>query len=247
MPRTPPPTSLKIVGGIEDSGGSFPDVVAILAPKTQRAYCSGTVIAKKLVVTAAHCVLGLKPGQDLPLVLGLKPAKVYIAKRFEPNGLGFADIAVLAFSQELSLSPSRARQVELSASGLIPRTTELTLVGFGCAVRGLRDESPTRRFGTNILNSFGEDDGRLTYQRGDEDHAPKGRVSACAADSGGAVLAAQKLVGVIAESDGDFDFAAWIGSEDALQVVGAAAKAVGEAIKGIPEAIKSELVDEIQL
>ena len=57
-------TELRIVGGDPAEGGEFTETVAIVSDHDM--VCSGTVIAKDAVLTAAHCVCRMQigPGQD---------------------------------------------------------------------------------------------------------------------------------------------------------------------------------------
>jgi secreted trypsin-like serine protease len=64
---------VKILGGAVAAPGQFPWMASLMDSKAERAilgaYCGGTVIAPRVVITAAHCVEGVRPG-EMDVVVG---------------------------------------------------------------------------------------------------------------------------------------------------------------------------------
>jgi secreted trypsin-like serine protease len=61
--------SVRVVGGSRAAEGRYPYIVSLRSPSTGEHYCGGTLIASRVVLTAAHCVLDPKaPERRFPLV-----------------------------------------------------------------------------------------------------------------------------------------------------------------------------------
>ena len=56
----PPPEPIPIVGGDVVDAGEYPEVVSIVVGDFE---CTGTAVARNLILTAAHCMAGVVPSQ----------------------------------------------------------------------------------------------------------------------------------------------------------------------------------------
>ena len=169
-----------IVGGAETR--TEPAVVGLIAG--DRLFCSGTLIAPRAVLTAAHCIEATTPdtvvaGDALIPVRDARPHPGFTRERLND------DLALVFLDDDAPVTPARVAAA--------PRLGDhVRVVGYGNAAVGVRDEVPTKRAGTQRV-----DDVTARTFRGRP--AP---ASPCNYDSGGAVLDAQgDLVGVISAGD----------------------------------------------
>jgi hypothetical protein len=183
-----------IVAGVEDDGDTF--VVALVDGEVVR--CSGVVIARRVLLTSAHCLAGRAgPWVALPAAGGGVPPRVELRDLrlhpdFRPVTLGH-DIALALLA---SAAPADVAPVALHdgpGEPLVGR--EVRLVGFGRTDVG----SPTRRRHAGTARVVAMEPATFQMER-----AP---ASGCHGDSGGAVLVGeggdQRLVGVIRGGDDD--------------------------------------------
>ena len=185
-----------ITNGSDDSGD--PDVVALLQGTTL--VCTATLIAPRVLVTAAHCV---QADDALPVAhFGATPGSgdvavpIALARRhpgFDPSTLT-DDIALALLDGE---APAGAIPAALPATALDDGAvgTTLRLVGFGRTAAG-DTSSPRKRQGTATLSSLDAD--TLAF-------APSPSQT-CEGDSGGPAFAsvgsgAEAIVGVTSSGD----------------------------------------------
>jgi secreted trypsin-like serine protease len=156
--------------------------------------CSATLVAPRLVVTAAHC-LGLDPpnvyqvffgaaveqGGELIDVVGGHAHPGFDATTFAN------DIAALILARD---APAGVTPVSLNRALADLTGTDVTLVGFGITALDAQDTG-TRNAGTARVVATGPDEIDL-------EPAP---AIACAGDSGGPVLAAGELIAVSTHGD----------------------------------------------
>ena len=184
----------RIVGGAPDTQRDA--VVAVVDAKTA-ATCSGTVVAATLVVTAAHCVYGVEPG-DLRVIVGsdvtapsagrtfaVSATATYPTYRGESEGIsGGVDLAILRLANPVSVTPI---SVDLTTTDSDFQGALVTLVGYGASDGTDNSGVGARR--SVVLPVEGVCSRLLTIGGAD--------ANACLGDSGGAVLLQGRLVGVI--------------------------------------------------
>jgi len=178
-----------IVGGARQADAIAPSVVTIVGSRGN--FCTGTVVAPRVVLTAAHCVV---PGADYKILdrsggkVELRGVRrVAIHPGFNSQGMrqhrASADVALLL----LDLPLAGKRQVSVG----VPRTPVLagsrfTIVGNGVTIRGDgRSGGVTRKAELVVTGQPG------TWQIRLVDPATGGTragLSACTGDSGGPVF-----------------------------------------------------------
>ncbi|XP_015126441.1 uncharacterized protein LOC107048006 [Diachasma alloeum] len=129
----------KIVGGVDTNDAEYPFLVGI---STEDGFCSGSIISRRYILTAAHCVADLK-ASDLPHVSvrtgnlrsRTSGGNVYgveeigIHKGFENNGNFPHDIAIIKVNTTIKFD-RYTQPISLSES--VPRVSnKVTVVGWG--------------------------------------------------------------------------------------------------------------------
>lgn len=178
------------------NGSDDPGDPAVVGLATfARIQCSASVVARRLVVSAAHC-LELAPDR---VYFGgatgsafVRVAAVHVHPRFDPDTLE-NDIAALALDEDAPVDPLPTRRAPLDASTV---GAKVRLVGFGAPSAGDVGSDPRRRTGVAAIS--GVDDTSFTITP-----LP---AQPCGGDSGGAALVerdgVEELAGVV--SAGDF-------------------------------------------
>ncbi|WP_176736247.1 leucine-rich repeat domain-containing protein [Oligoflexus tunisiensis] len=144
-------SALRMVNG-SIPGADHPassSAVALVDKNSQDHFCSGTVVAENLIVTAAHCVFDKRP-QDFQILFGLEtkkdsavrrdPEALETFKKFQKFESNF-DIAWVRFAGGL---PPGYRPVEIwhQPDALTPQTP-LTIAGYGRTASQCPFDDPT--------------------------------------------------------------------------------------------------------
>jgi secreted trypsin-like serine protease len=180
-----------INGGV--TGPSDIAAQTVMIVSTRGAICTGTVIARDLVLTAAHCV---QPRGDYAISTGggvIQVARIALHPKYDPHQFETRkpspDMAILKLSEPL---PARYRAAKLSHETALPKRGEMfVLAGFGFARDG--DERSLGTLRSVALPSVGTTGGIMVrVSLGDG-----GIKGACTGDSGGPAFHGAELAGVI--------------------------------------------------
>lgn len=182
-----------INGGVP--GTSYLAAQSVMIVSTRGSYCTGTVIARDLVLTAAHCV---QPKSDYAVSIqsGLRlvqVTRIVLHPQYDPHQFETRkpspDMAILKLSEPL---PAQYRPAKLSIETSMPKRGEMfVLAGFGFARDG--DERSLGTLRSVALPSVGTTGGimvRVSTGNG-------GTAGACTGDSGGPAFHGNTLAGVI--------------------------------------------------
>jgi hypothetical protein len=190
------PAARGIVGG-----GPAPDEAAgsvVMVLGEGGGVCSGVVLSRQAILTAAHCVTRAKrhrvfwprAGED-PLLI--EPATIAVHPGFDPKAVQrrtrSIDLAVVRLAAPL---PAGVRPARLAQA--VPRAGEaLTIIGFGVArERDGRTAGTLRAAALTVVEPYGPST-ILLWARGAAGNGAKG-TGACEGDSGGPVLDAAGAV-----------------------------------------------------
>ncbi|HWJ99437.1 MAG TPA: trypsin-like serine protease [Xanthobacteraceae bacterium] len=183
-----------INGGAPASSELAAQTVMIVS--TRGSICTGTVIARDLVLTAAHCVAP-KSNYAVSVTGGaprvIQVARIVLHPKFDPRQfetrVPSPDMAIIKLAEPL---PANYRAATLMRDPVLPkRGTLFTLAGFGFAKDG--DERSLGTLRSIALPSVGTTGGimvRVSNGNG-------GTQGACTGDSGGPAYLNGELAGVI--------------------------------------------------
>jgi hypothetical protein len=193
--------SCAVVGGAERQDGLLDRTVMVLS--SRGGVCSGVVLARDVVLTAAHCVTGAKeyrvhyrsPDGSPPALVGTARAAIHPGFRADAIRARrrSIDLALLQLEQKL---PARFTPAVLSRAQPIQGEV-VTVAGYGVAQeRDIRSTGRLRSAELPVVEPFGPSrivlwlDGRTGS-------------GACEGDSGGPLLLRQAVVAVTTWSRGE--------------------------------------------
>lgn len=183
--------SLAINGGTSASADIASQTVMIVS--NRGSYCTGAVLTRKLVLTAAHCV---QPRGNYAIETNgavIQVAHVIVHPKYDPKQFETRkpspDMAILKLSEPL---PARYRAAKLSHETALPKPkTIYVLAGFGFARDG--DERSLGTLRSVSLPAVGTTGGIMVRVS-----AGNGEIKgACTGDSGGPAFFGAELAGVI--------------------------------------------------
>nr|XP_012148872.1 PREDICTED: vitamin K-dependent protein C isoform X1 [Megachile rotundata]XP_012148873.1 PREDICTED: vitamin K-dependent protein C isoform X1 [Megachile rotundata] len=188
----------RIIGGRPSIPGSWPWQVAVLN-RFREAFCGGTLVSPKWVLTAAHCIrkrlyvrigehdLTVKEGTELEL----RVDSVTVHPEYDVDTVD-NDIAMLRLPVTLTTSPSRGVACLPAPNQPLPANQLCTIIGWG-------KSRVTDDFGTDVLHEARIPivsteacrDVYVDYRITDNMFCAgyrRGRMDSCAGDSGGPLL-----------------------------------------------------------
>lgn len=173
----------------------------VLIVSTRGASCTGTVLGRDVVLTAAHCVA---PPADYAVALVsetppklIPVARIAVHPQFDADQFRTRrptpDLALVKLAEPL---PGRFRPARLAAEGgLPPKGATFALVGFGVTSDGAPKSAGTLR--TVSLPSIGSTGGIMVRLSRAE-----GGAGACTGDSGGPAFKDGAVAGVVGWATG---------------------------------------------
>lgn len=206
---------VKILGGAIAAPGQFPWIATLVDAQSERAldggYCGGSVIAPRVVLTAAHCVYGTR-ANEVDVVIGrtrlsqedsgerIKVTDIVVRKDYD-NVSTYGDAALLQLATPTSATPMPIAHP--ADDGLTAPGSRVLTAGFGATEEGgqmsdeLRFVRLTARSHPYCDKVYGQIDDPSQLCAGSK----RAGEDSCQGDSGGPVLGgegdATRLVGLV--------------------------------------------------
>lgn len=211
---------VKILGGAVAAPGQFPWMASLIDSKAERAilgaYCGGAVIAPRVVITAAHCVQGVRAG-EMDVVLGrtrlsqdnegerIAVQKILSHPGYDPSNVR-NDIALLQLARPTAATPlAIARPAD---NGLTAPGTRVITSGWGATAEGgeASDELLFVRLTARSRGYCDREYGRIHDASQLCVGSSRAGEDSCQGDSGGPVMSgeaeATRLVGLVSYGNG---------------------------------------------
>ena len=213
--------NVKILGGAVAAPGQFPWMAALVDSSARRAvdgtFCGGTLIAPRVILTAAHCVEGTA-AEELDAVLGrtqlshdedgqrIHVTRIVRYPDYDSHTV-LGDVALLELAEVAPVAPlaiAHPAEAALAAPGSHVMTT-----GWGTTREGGRKISDELRFVRLVTRAHGACDRVYGPIQGSSQlciGSPRAGEDTCQGDSGGPVLAGPdedpRLVGTVSYGRG---------------------------------------------
>lgn len=211
---------VKILGGAIAAPGQFPWMAVLVDSAARRAidgaFCGGTVIAPRVVLTAAHCVEGTR-ADEIDVVVGrtrlsvdtdgerIKVSKIVVHPGYDSESV-IKDVALLQLATPTSIAPLALAHP--ADNGLTAPGSRVMVMGWGATAEG-GDASDDLRYVRLTARSHGYCD-RVYGTIDDPSQICAGSSRAgedsCQGDSGGPLIAgegtATRLVGTVSYGEG---------------------------------------------
>ena len=201
-----------IVGGARQMANSGGPIVMILGVRgSDSVLCTGTALARDLVLTAAHCVapgtrlqIMLSPGQGMTPTGTVAHHPRYDAKSYA-RGRATADVALIKLAAPL---PNRIAPVALAAEDeTVAAGDRLLIAGFGVSAPGKNASTGVAHMATLLVTGR---PGNLQIRLVDsKTRGASSGLGACVGDSGGPVFRESegglRVLGVISWATGPSD------------------------------------------
>jgi hypothetical protein len=201
-------TAVAMVGGAAEVRGTGAGRHIVMIISTRASLCTGTLLARDLVLTGGHCVAPaatyrvLTPGMTPP---GLPVKRIAIHPRYSPkdyaSGRVTADMALIKLEQPL---PAEFAPVPLAPTRIVSPGDRFTVAGYGATAYGGDTGIGTPRVAALVATGKpGNLQIRLVDPATRETHAGLG---ACTGDSGGPAFVqehnAYAVIGVVSWTTG---------------------------------------------
>lgn len=211
---------VKVLGGSVAAPGQFPWMVSMIDAKAERAifgaYCGGTVIAPRVVITAAHCVQGVRDG-EMDVIVGRTrlsqddvgeriPVAKIVAHPAYDNSSVRNDVALLQLSRPTEATPLAIAHP--ADDGLTAPGTRVITSGWGTTTEGgeASDELLFVRLTARSRGYCDREYGRIHDASQLCIGSSRAGEDTCQGDSGGPVTSGEaeaiRLVGLVSYGNG---------------------------------------------
>lgn len=202
LSAAPAPSAFALVGDASASGPELARHIVMVLKSTSggAGFCSGVVIDRRVVLTAAHCVASLQTTKIYANRNGHPEFAAVVALAVHPQYRANAplrrersiDLALLHLDHELQdFTP-----IPLSDNDSVPIGTRVQIAGFGITREADGRSGGVLRSGQLVVRAPASD--ILLWLADPEQHG----TGACAGDSGGAVLVGQALTAITNWAEG---------------------------------------------